>query len=259
MEATFMRPPARDDWAMNLQAGQFRRLFELLPNTTFFAKDLDGRIMFANTHFAERCGFKTEADVVGLFDEDIFPPSLAERYREGDRRVITTGKPVLGLIELFPNVLGEPNWCETNKLPLLDHDGHICGVCGTVRSYEGARAALQPYLDLAPAADYLKEHYAERLDVGRLAKLSHMSVRQFERRFNQTFRMNPRTYLVRIRVAIAAELLRTTNQRATEIALEVGFYDHSDFSRQFRRAMGVSPTDYRRQRGALRAPGSVSQ
>ena len=210
--------------------------------------------MFANAHFAERCGFKTEDEVVGLFDDDIFPPSLAERYREGDRLVITTGKPVLGLIELFPNLLGEPNWCETNKLPLFDREGKICGVCGTVRSYEGARAAIQPYLDLAPAADYLKEHYVERLNVGRLAKLSHMSVRQFERRFQQTFRMNPRTYLVRIRVAIAAEKLRSTNMSATEIALEVGFYDHSDFSRQFRRVMGVSPTAYRSQR-AVRSPG----
>jgi AraC-like DNA-binding protein len=165
--------------------------------------------------------------------------------------VITTGRPVLGIIELFPNVLGEPDWCETNKLPLLDHDQRVCGVYGTVRSYEGARAAIQPYLDLAPSADYLKEHYAERLDIGRLARLSGMSVRQFERRFNQTFRMNPRTYLVRMRVAIAAELLRTTTRRATEIALEVGFYDHSDFSRQFRRIMGVAPTVYRRQRGGV--------
>jgi AraC-like DNA-binding protein len=224
-------------------------LLELVPHTLFFAKDLEGRLMFANTAFAQRCGFKEEADILGLRDEDIFPPALAERFRDGDQRVITTGQPVLGIIELFPNVFGEPDWCETNKLPLLDRNERICGVYGTVRSYEGARAAIQPYLDLAPSADYLKEHYAERLDIVKLAGLSHMSVRQFERRFNQTFRMNPRTYLVRMRVAIAAELLRTTNRRVTEIAIEVGFYDHSDFSRQFRKTMGVAPTDYRRQRG----------
>lgn len=250
METTSPHPPSRDAWIRSLQAGQFRQLFELVPHTLFFAKDLEGRLMLANTAFAQRCGFKSEAAIVGLRDEDIFPPALAERYREGDRRVIATGRPVLGIIELFPNVLGEPDWCETNKLPLHDGEGRVCGVCGTVRSYEGARAAIQPYLDLAPSADYLKQHYAERLDIGRLAKLSGMSVRQFERRFNQTFRMSPRTYLVRMRVAIAADLLRTTTRRATEIALEVGFYDHSDFSRQFRRIMGVAPTDYRRQRDA---------
>jgi PAS domain S-box-containing protein len=248
METPSPSARSREKWVQRLQAGQFRQLFELVPHTLFFAKDLEGRVMFTNSAFAQRCGFQTGEEVVGLRDEDIFPPALAERYRESDRHVIDTGKPVLGIIELFPNVLGEPDWCETNKLPLHDRDGRVCGVYGTVRSYEGARAAIQPYLDLAPAADYLKEHYAERLDVGRLAKLAGMSVRQFERRFNQTFRMNPRTYLVRMRVAIAAELLRTTDRRATEIALEVGFYDHSDFSRQFRRVMGVAPTHYRRER-----------
>lgn len=252
MESTSVRLQKRDTWTRRLQAGQFRQLFELVPHTLFFAKDLEGRLMFANTAFAQRCGFNSETEIVGLRDEDIFSPALAERYREGDRRVIATGQPVLGIIELFPNVLGEPDWCETNKLPLLDREERVCGVYGTVRSYEGARAAIQPYLDLAPSADYLKEHYAERLDIVKLARLSGMSVRQFERRFNQTFRMNPRTYLVRMRVAIAADLLRTTTRRATEIALEVGFYDHSDFSRQFRRTMGVSPTDYRRQRTAGR-------
>ena len=249
MESTSQRKEKRAAWIRRLQAGQFRLLLELVPHTLFFGKDLEGRLMFANTAFAQRCGYQTEADIVGLHDEDIFPPALAERYRDGDRRVIQTGKPVLGIIELFPNVLGEPDWCETNKLPLLDRDGRVCGVYGTVRSYEGARAAIQPYLDLAPSADYLKAHFAERLDIQKLAGLSGMSVRQFERRFRHTFRMNPRTYLVRMRVAIAAELLRTTTRRATEIALEVGFYDHSDFSRQFRRIMGVSPTDYRRGKG----------
>ena len=50
----------------------------------------------------------------------------------------------------------------------------------------------------------------------------------------------------------ACELLATTNLPITEVALEAGFYDHSDFSRQFRRTMGVSPTDYRKQRAGTK-------
>jgi transcriptional regulator GlxA family with amidase domain len=49
-----------------------------------------------------------------------------------------------------------------------------------------------------------------------------------------------------MRVAAASDLLRTTSLRPSEIAHQTGFYDASDFSRQFRRAMKVSPTEFRR-------------
>jgi PAS domain S-box-containing protein len=246
METPSQRLQARDTWARRLVAGQFRLLFDHLGNTLFFAKDLTGRITFANQAFARRCGFSSEEELIGLTDDQIFSPALAQHYRAGDRKVLETGRPVLGIIELFPNALGQPEWYQTNKLPLHDQDGRLCGLCGTVRSYEGARAALQPYLDLAPAVDHLKEHFAEKLDVARLARLSRLSVRQFERRFRATFQMSPRSYLIRLRVAVAADLLSTTGRRPTEVALETGFYDHSDFSRQFRKIMGVPPSDYRR-------------
>ena len=159
-----------------------------------------------------------------------------------------TGKPQLGIIELFPGAEGMPEWSVTDKLPLFDREGKVCGLCGTVRSYEGARAALQPYLELAPVADFIKENFREKLDVGHLAKMAGLSVRQLERRFRKTFQTTPRTYLIRMRIVAACDLLEHSERTVTDVALEVGFYDHSDFSRQFRRIIGQSPTDYRRQK-----------
>ena len=72
------------------------------------------------------------------------------------------------------------------------------------------------------------------------------SVRQFERKFHKAYQVSPRGYLVRMRVAAASDLLRHSTLRPSEIAYETGFYDASDFSRQFRRAMKVSPTEFRR-------------
>lgn len=230
--------------------GQFRLLFDHLPGTLFFAKDRDGRLMAGNPAFVKRCGFSSEDQIAGLQDSMIFPTKLAEKYRRDDEQVMATGKPLLGLIELFPNRDGKPEWFITDKLPLIDMEGTICGLCGTVRSYEAQRAAMQPYLELASAADHLKSCFREKLDLPSLAKMAGMSVRQFERKFRATFQMTPRDYLIRMRLITACEMLARTNHPLTTIALECGFYDHSDFARQFRRQMDQTASQYRAEHRA---------
>ncbi len=235
-------------WTDRLPPGQFRHLFDHLPGTLFFAKNKEGELMAGNPAFVMRCGYETEDQLAGLTDAAIFPPRLAEKYRKDDERVISTGKPLLGIIELFPNADGKPEWFITDKLPLFDVEGQVCGLCGTVRSYEAQRAAIRPYLELAAVADHLKKHFREKLDVPALAKLAHMSVRQFERKFRSTFKMTPRDYMIRMRVIEACELLVRTDLPVTTVALEAGFYDHSDFARQFRRHLGQTASQYRKER-----------
>ena len=238
----------RKIWTGQLPPGQFRHLFDHLPGTLFFAKDREGRLMAGNPAFVNRCGFRTEDEIIGITDSSIFPPRLAEKYHKDDEQVMATGKPLLGIIELFPNQKGKPEWFITDKLPLFNMAGRICGICGTVRSYEAQRAAMQPYLELAAVADHLKLHFREKLDVLSLAKMAHMSVRQFERKFRATFQMTPQDYMIRMRVIEACDLLVRTNQAVTTVALDAGFYDHSDFARQFRRQMGQTASQYRLER-----------
>lgn len=246
MFSSMDQPAATRKWIEELPPGQFRHLFDHLPGTLFFAKDRSGRLVAGNPAFVKRCGFQREEEIVGLTDARIFPPRLAEKYHRDDEKVISTGQPLLGLIELFPNAQGRPEWYITDKLPLFDREGKVCGLCGTVRSYEEQRAAIQPYLELAEVAEHLKANFRERLEVAELAQIAGLSVRQFERKFRKTFQTTPRSYLMRMRVIKACELLASTNMPITEVALESGFYDHSDFSRQFRKHMGQAPTAYRR-------------
>lgn len=204
--------------------------------------------MAGNPAFVKRCGFSSESEIIGKTDDSIFPPRLAEKYLKDDTLVFSTGKPLLGIIELFPNHEGKPEWYTTNKLPLFDNAGKICGLCGTVSSYEAQRAAMQPYLELAAVADHLKIHFREKLDVPLLAKIAKMSIRQFERKFRQTFQMSPQDFLIRTRIIESCDLLTRTDLPVTHIALEVGFYDHSDFARQFRRHVGQTASAYRLER-----------
>jgi AraC-like DNA-binding protein len=232
-------------WIEELPSGQFRKLFEDLPGTLFFAKNRDLQLMMGNAAFIARCGKTTEAEIVGIDDYDLFPDKLASKFRRDDLKVLETGKAIGGIVELFPNAQGKPDWSLTDKMPLFGRDGKVCGICGTVRSYEGVRESLGGYLEVQPAAEYLKRHFRDKLDIAMLASLVGMSERQLERKFRETFNSSPRAYLSRVRVLIASELVKRTSNTITQIALEVGFYDHSDLSRHFKREMGEPPSEFR--------------
>ncbi len=252
-----MKPEeARKKWDEALQPGQLRQLFDHLHGTLFFAKDTRGCLIAGNPAFVKRCGFTDESEIIGISDNAIFPPRMVEKFRKDDEQVMNSGSPLLGIIELFPNEDGKPEWFITDKLPLFSKSGKIHGLCGTVRSYEAQRAAMLPYMELASVADHLKKHFRDKLDMPQLAKMARMSVRQFERKFRATFQMTPRDYMVRMRVIEACDLLARTNQPVTTVALESGFYDHSDFARQFRRHMGQTASQYRleRRRAVTLAP-----
>lgn len=236
-------------WLDQLRPGATSDLFDYLPNTLYFAKDRELRLMAGNRAFVERCGFAEEAEMIGHRDQEIFPAEMAEKYQADDRRVIETGEPLVEIVELFPNRLGEPEWFITDKIPLHYQSGEVAGLCGMVRSFEGARSSLQPYLDLLPVTEYLKESYMHKVVMSDLAKRVGMSVRKLQRRFQETFKTTPQSYVGKLRVLEACELLVGTKLPVTEIALRVGFYDHSAFSKKFSELIGVSPREYRKRYG----------
>lgn len=245
--ATPQDPPKNmQDPLKEIKLSSLKSLFDYLPGVMFFAKNCEGQFIMANAAFAQRFGFMDANQLIGKTDEDIFPPELIDGFRKKDQEIIQTGKPIHSIIELFPNESGEHIWYETTKLPLLNDRGVPCGVCGTVRSYEGTKALIAPFLQVEAAAEHIKNNLTHPLEVEKLARRTGMSVRQFERKFRKAYRVSPRTYLVRMRVAAASDLLRETALKPSDIAEKTGFYDASDFSRQFKAAMKLSPTDYRR-------------
>jgi AraC-like DNA-binding protein len=63
-------------------------------------------------------------------------------------------------------------------------------------------------------------------------------------------------YYQRRRVLYAARLLAEDPDTITEISHRMGFSDAAHFCRQFKRIMGVNPTEYRRQTG--KGPGGYA-
>ena len=102
-------------------------------------------------------------------------------------------------------------------------------------------------LRIGEAISDLEINYREDIDLDRLARIAHMSKRNFIRSFQSAMGTSPIAHLVQLRVNRGASLLRRTDQSVTEIAFQVGFTDSNYFTRQFNKLIGFTPSQYRRQ------------
>lgn len=106
---------------------------------------------------------------------------------------------------------------------------------------------FEPIRDEArEAAVVLQDHLDQRWTLTHLARTMHLSPSQVRRLFIVAFGKSPIAYLTMLRVERMAERLRTTDDAIAIVAGEVGWNDPDFAARQFRRSMGLSPSEYRR-------------
>jgi AraC-like DNA-binding protein len=96
------------------------------------------------------------------------------------------------------------------------------------------------------AAHWIEAHAHEEVDLERGASEAGLSPFHFLRVVSKALGVTPHQYLVRSRLRRAARLLADEERSITDVALDVGFADLSNFVRSFRRAAGVSPRGFRR-------------
>lgn len=239
-------------------AGTFSRVFDALPGVSFFAKNDRFELVCANVPFLQRLGLRSETQVIGKSDFDLFPKSLAEHYRSDDQEVFQSRLPKLNIVELFVNPDGLPDWYLTNKMPVFDRNGNVIGVMGTTQNYRHNDQFVQPYARLEPVVQFIRERYREKITVTEIAKHFAISPRQLVRRFQQTLKMSPHEFITRLRMKTACEELRNSNRAILDIALSLGFYDQSSFTLQFHQRMGATPLQYRKQNACLTASDDQS-
>jgi AraC-like DNA-binding protein/mannose-6-phosphate isomerase-like protein (cupin superfamily) len=92
---------------------------------------------------------------------------------------------------------------------------------------------------------YMKSNLHLRITLESLSEKFDISVSQLSKLFCQRTRQSPISYLIALKMQKACQLLDFTNLRIKAISTEVGFNDMYFFSRQFKKFMGVSPSEYR--------------
>lgn len=100
---------------------------------------------------------------------------------------------------------------------------------------------------------WVAEHYTHGAPVAAMTQLSGLAERSFQRRFKLATGMTPLEYTQTVRIEEAKHLLETTANPIEEVAEEVGYDDAAFFSRLFKRSVNLSPAQYRRRFGGMRA------
>ena len=106
------------------------------------------------------------------------------------------------------------------------------------------------------AALWIDAHAHAPIDVASAANAVGLSPFHFLRMFAGALGVTPHQYLLRSRLRNAARLLAAGGRSITDVALDVGFADLSNFVRTFHRVAGVSP---RRFRQAARGDRKIFQ
>jgi len=95
------------------------------------------------------------------------------------------------------------------------------------------------------AAAILASEFSRPVKVDDIARRVATSPRQLQRVFAEVSGLGFRAYLRQVRMCHAAKLLAETDLPVKEVARQVGYRDPSQFSKAFKRAHGVTPSQSR--------------
>ena len=95
------------------------------------------------------------------------------------------------------------------------------------------------------ASHYIATHLDETIDVKTLARVANLSDFHFCRIFKAIKGEPPISFIARLRIETAAQLLRYSSLAVEEIAYNIGYESPASFSKAFKNRYGITPTHYR--------------
>lgn len=119
-----------------------RTVIDNIPVRVFW-KDLKLNFMGCNQSFAEDAGLTSPRDILGKDDLAMSWHEQAPKYRQEEKRVLTSGLSKLNYEEEETAPNGEKIWLRVSKVPLIDADHRVIGLLGTYEDITERKKAEQ--------------------------------------------------------------------------------------------------------------------
>lgn len=173
-------------------------------------------------------------------------PTDARRDRSS-LRIMPADRP--DIRSLFESVIpyfdaGVSPSAEVLKLKMTE------GVYAILNTDPALYASLFDFIDpwKIDIMDFMEKNYMNELSLAEMAHYTGRSLSSFKRDFRQYSDLTPGKWLVQRRLKAAYELIRKGGKTVSEICYHVGFKNLSHFSRVYKEAFGVAPTQHFRPR-----------
>ncbi|HEY5583269.1 MAG TPA: AraC family transcriptional regulator [Ruminiclostridium sp.] len=165
--------------------------------------------------------------------------------------LINSEKPVLKpgldyiLIEKFIYLFEQLRNAPVNELPLLLLKAQEI----IIRVNELDRQNVEGNSNhvIEEACKIINESNGKELSGQDLAGQLNIGYENFRKLFKQKMGVSPNFHIIQTRVNAAKALLLTPNKNISEIALELGYSDYFSFEKQFKKVVGKSPTEFRKE------------
>lgn len=105
---------------------------------------------------------------------------------------------------------------------------------------------------------FMANNYHRKITINDVARFENVERHYLDRLFMQHSGKSPMKHLLEIRMERAGILLRTTNYSVGVISSSVGYTDQLQFSKAFKKYMGISPSEYRGNKNFKRHNNDIS-
>lgn len=198
-----------------------------------------------------------------------FNGTMAQQYYElltaGGKNICVKTSPDIRFIQSFERILSIFHEGHAYKM-LVQAAGAMHQLLGDLYGLLCDRGSAQESTKsrVERTLEVMQQNLNMHVSIHELASMANMSHAYYVLQFRRHTGESPRSYFSKLKIAKACEYLRKTDGKIENIAHLVGYEDPFYFCRLFKRIVGRTPTEYRRDPGpvealALKSPTSVGR